>query len=495
MGDDVNDDVNQPLEAVDKADKADKAAAGKRVREGSPPEETPLPKTAKTLEEKTPENWEEIMDMDTSIEEVEETNEVSRESLVAEAVASIKDATIKIRKATSKEGNKSLHFTRNDQAIVIDATDVVYGSTLDLLVELQRLQAENASLKAKLEKSEEKVRAMAVAAARKPVVLLDPIGARRQAAAKTPASASAPGSKPKPAQSKAKKAGPKSGQATTTVTNGYAAAAAKAARPKSNLPPPKVTVRTPPKEVPRKLETVVKIDGKNAEEVEAIFKRNLKVKDIGGPLAGIFRLANGGLALKSRDADQKTKLEAALAKESELRFADGLRFNPTATLTGLKAGMKEDELLEQLYEENEDVWQDCTLTDFRQSVKILARRKCRNQNLENVTLTMDPDLHKRVIEAGKVSVGYLMTYVEQECRIVRCYNCSRYGHTAKKCENKTCCPKCGGEHDLKKCKATEVTCVNCKSAGKREIAHRASNIRCPEYQRRLLEKLSRTING
>jgi hypothetical protein len=65
----------------------------------------------------------------------------------------------------------------------------------------------------------------------------------------------------------------------------------------------------------------------------------------------------------------------------------------------------------------------------------------------------------------------------------QCFNCQKFGHFAAKCEQVLpSCVRCGGEHRLSECQATEVKCANCKQQ------HTSSYGGCREYQKHLKEK-------
>lgn len=62
----------------------------------------------------------------------------------------------------------------------------------------------------------------------------------------------------------------------------------------------------------------------------------------------------------------------------------------------------------------------------------------------------------------KVTVGYLSYNVcEYVPRPVRCYNCQRFGHTAKVCKGRRRCAKCGEDHEYADCVQKQAKCCNC----------------------------------
>ena len=52
----------------------------------------------------------------------------------------------------------------------------------------------------------------------------------------------------------------------------------------------------------------------------------------------------------------------------------------------------------------------------------------------------------------KVFLGF-MSYPVRVCvpKPLRCFNCQRFGHTAKNCKEQRRCARCGGDHEYGKC--------------------------------------------
>lgn len=67
---------------------------------------------------------------------------------------------------------------------------------------------------------------------------------------------------------------------------------------------------------------------------------------------------------------------------------------------------------------------------------------------------------------NKVFLGFLSypvrVYVPKP---LRCFNCQRFGHTAKTCKEKRRCARCGGDHEYGKCGiGVQPKCCNCGGA-------------------------------
>lgn len=73
-------------------------------------------------------------------------------------------------------------------------------------------------------------------------------------------------------------------------------------------------------------------------------------------------------------------------------------------------------------------------------------------------------------------------YVSMEVQVyvlpvLRCYQCLRFGHTAKLCKSKVRCPICSEEHVKAACIEKIATCIHCESS------HSSLDPTCPELKR------------
>lgn len=89
-----------------------------------------------------------------------------------------------------------------------------------------------------------------------------------------------------------------------------------------------------------------------------------------------------------------------------------------------------------------------------------------------------------LIAVQKVYVRWDVCWVNEEFDLLRCFKCLDFQHTRENCKNKTCCPKCGGEHEIKNCTPDiENSCVCVSNAEtsdlQLECAHNVWSDVCP----------------
>lgn len=108
-------------------------------------------------------------------------------------------------------------------------------------------------------------------------------------------------------------------------------------------------------------------------------------------------------------------------------------------------------------------------------------------------MEIDPTSFLKILETKKLRIDWDICSVEETFDLMRCYNCSGFYHTAKKCTSKMCCPCCSKEHKLADCPSKAETCINCKlaSTNLKMSSHSAWSRNCLVYLRKInLEKLS-----
>lgn len=70
----------------------------------------------------------------------------------------------------------------------------------------------------------------------------------------------------------------------------------------------------------------------------------------------------------------------------------------------------------------------------------------------------------------KVTLGFWSYSVREYVpKPMRCYNCQRFGHTAKYCKGKRRCARCGEDHEYRQCSHEQPKCCSC--GGNHSVAY------------------------
>jgi rubrerythrin len=120
--------------------------------------------------------------------------------------------------------------------------------------------------------------------------------------------------------------------------------------------------------------------------------------------------------------------------------------NPRIFIHGIEANFPEEELVEAIREQNPWVKQ-CLADPAEQLVKRFVKH-FRNGRTQYAVLEVTPKLYRAVMQRGKLYTGYSSCPVKDHIYVVRCHNCSAFGHISADCNSPKQCPHCAEEHEI-----------------------------------------------
>lgn len=127
-----------------------------------------------------------------------------------------------------------------------------------------------------------------------------------------------------------------------------------------------------------------------------------------------------------------------------------------------------------------------------EDIKVIYRFSANGRKASSIVVEVSPEIRKRLMEQGRVYIGWASCYVSDHLRVTQCFRCLRFGHIAKDCSaDKDTCGHCRGEHETRSCRNRKSvpTCHNCSVAKLSTVDHSALDAgRCPIIQRRLRER-------
>ena len=165
---------------------------------------------------------------------------------------------------------------------------------------------------------------------------------------------------------------------------------------------------------------------------------------------------------------------------------------PRIKVFGLSDDLTPEEILTKLARQN-NLAESHDLKIIR-----LQKAKSRKSNPIDAILEVDARSFEHLIRSKRVNIGWNRCKVVEVVNVLRCYNCSAYGHKASSCSSNACCPKCSGDHNADECEADFVKCVNCERLNKDrkspydeivDVNHSAWGTDCPIYRKR--EKIAK----
>lgn len=92
---------------------------------------------------------------------------------------------------------------------------------------------------------------------------------------------------------------------------------------------------------------------------------------------------------------------------------------------------------------------------------------------------------EKLLDAGKLRIGWVICRVRVRTTVVRCFKCLGFGHLASKCsgpDRRAACFRCGESgHKGKECTAAEC-CIVCKTGNVQDTGHKLGSGRCKTFR-------------
>lgn len=185
---------------------------------------------------------------------------------------------------------------------------------------------------------------------------------------------------------------------------------------------------------------------------------NINPADSNFQLVKVKHVRNGGVLVSCKDKEDTERLkkiaQEKLADSYEIKETFGIR--PRIRVSGFGQNFSEDVLLQVIRKCNTSL----VVKDSECSVIKIAPTK-RDSRVFQAILQLDKCTYNRVIRVGNLFIGYDSCPVYDAVKVLRCFNCNEFHHSSKNCSKSCSCPRCGGSHLVKDCKAAKLSCSNC----------------------------------
>lgn len=247
------------------------------------------------------------------------------------------------------------------------------------------------------------------------------------------------------------------------------------------------------KKQPKRKSPVVIIKPKDGDQKRDDTRSSIKkaINPANFVIKGMKNASKGAIVIQCDDDENCEKLltEAEQKLGDKYNVQKPRKLLPRVKMLKVDDPIDDDEaLIKELKQKNPFIENDAIEIIKREQVK-------RNgQNLKgcfNIVLQLDGVAYNKVMENGKLYLGWNVCRVVDNIYIRRCYKCLGFNHNGAECRNKAVCGNCGSEdHQKKDCTSTDIRCANCAKANTRlrmqlSTDHNIWSSECPVYKNKL----------
>ena len=212
-------------------------------------------------------------------------------------------------------------------------------------------------------------------------------------------------------------------------------------------------------------------------------------------IAKVKNARNGSVVVYCENGEESVKFEelarGKLGDKYDVKQLATL--NPRLKVVGMSEKFEDNVLLEYIMKQNKHLFganSQCKI------INITTLRK--NRNIYQAILQLDKLTYNKVLNCGKLFIGYDYCSVFDAIDLRRCFKCCGFHHLANHCSlDKHICPRCSEFHSVKECKSDVFKCVHCSKLDKSlqiSTAHAVWDPNCHVYKE-TLKKFKADILG
>ena len=216
------------------------------------------------------------------------------------------------------------------------------------------------------------------------------------------------------------------------------------------------------------------------------------VKDVNVRVRSLRPIRSGGVVVETASGQERELLVNHQSfTEAGLRVVEPRKVRPRVVVYGVPNGLNDDELIKGICEKS---LVGLPGMNAPENIKVVKRIPKRDQRSSNVILELPPSCNRKILQDGRVFVGWTSFKTATWEYVPRCYRCLAYGHIAKACDKEQLCLKCCKPgHLAVTCEAPDE-CGNCRIR-KWPSNHAVTSPMCPLYLARLQWLRSRTAQS
>lgn len=205
----------------------------------------------------------------------------------------------------------------------------------------------------------------------------------------------------------------------------------------------------------------------------------------------VNNMPEGAIAIKCNSENEQSKLhDKAMMELSEDYVITSPKLkNPKIRVTNMSERLRDVDIVSSIKESN--------VFAKDSDMKVLHGYELKYNETFGAIIEVDVKTFDTFMRVKKIFVGRDVCDVTESVNVLRCYKCCGYNHKSNVCKNQKACLRCGGQHEMKECRATNYECINCKVAKQKlnvniECDHPAWSRLCTVWQRNIEKEKLRT---
>jgi hypothetical protein len=269
----------------------------------------------------------------------------------------------------------------------------------------------------------------------------------------------------------------------------YAQKAASAEPVRRALPPkPSKLAQPAEKAVTVIVKPLTSGPGDSAEATRLALIKSLDPRKVGIQVSRVTKRRDNSIAITLPNKLQATKLmTSGQIKSSGLVAALMTERRPRVLIYDLpgigKSAEEEAQILEAIVEQNPFLGE---AKDFAKTMKVVRKLGKQGAQWQHWVVEVNPEHRQKLVESGRVFLGWRSSRVVDFVEPSRCYKCQRFGHTSVRCTSQLVCGHCSkAGHGAANCphKQESPVCALCKDIKGADPGHVAGSKKCPAVER------------
>lgn len=239
------------------------------------------------------------------------------------------------------------------------------------------------------------------------------------------------------------------------------------------------------------IDPVVLVKPKTKQKCSAT-RADLNKKNIPIEIAlSVNNMPEGAVAIECNSKNEQSKVHEKAKKELSEDYVISIPKlrNPKIRVTNLSEKLRDDQIILGIKESNEFAKDS--------DMKVLNVYEIKYNETFGAIIEVDVTTFDHFMRVKKIAVGRDLCNVTESVNVLRCYKCCGFNHKSNICKNQKACLRCGGQHEMKECRATKYACINCKVANEKlkvniDCNHPAWSRLCTVWQQNIEKEKNRT---